>query len=127
MDQELKQQFDKINERFDKVDERFEQTDHKFEDLLLAVKDGFDDTSKRLNRVETDITQLKTDVTYLKSSSITKEYLDDKLSDLGAEIGRKINLSAQKEKTFHTKLIEFLKTDRVLKQEHIMELEKMLV
>lgn len=117
MDQETKQQFDQLNE---KMDERFKRVDEKFEEMLLTVKEGFDEVTGRLDTVEGDIK-------ILKSTSVTKDYLDDKLADLGAEIGRRIQLISQREKSFHLKMIELLKKSNALSPEHAAELEEMLI
>ena len=121
MDQDIKQQFDKMDERFDKIDRRFEKTDQKFEELLLTVKDGFDEVSGRLDNVEQD-------VKVIKSTMATKEFVTEKLADLGAEIGKRINRSNDENRLFAKRLVEFLKKDNgVLKKEHVAELEEMLV
>ena len=112
MDKELEQKFDKIDQRF--------------EDLLLTVKDGFDDVSGRLDKVEESVKEVKKDVGILNTTVVTKSYLDDKIADLGSEIGKRINRAYQEQKLFSKKLIEFLKVDGVLKQEHVAELEEML-
>ncbi len=105
------------------MDKELEQ---KFEDLLLTVKDGFDDVCGRLDRVEENIKEVKKDVGILNTTIVTKSYLDDKMADLGSEIGKRINRAYQEQKLFSKKLLEFLKVDGVLKQEHVAELEEML-
>ncbi|MBU2541990.1 hypothetical protein KJ785_00320, partial [Patescibacteria group bacterium] len=76
--------------------------------------------------VKEDMKGVKKDVGILKTTMITKDYLDDRMADLGAEIGKRINRALQEQKLFSKKLIEFLKVDGVLKSEHINELEEML-
>lgn len=111
----------------------------KFDELLITVKEGFDDVTERFNKVdgrldrvegrldkvEQNIQEVKQDIRSIKSTSITKDYLDDKLADLGAEIGKRINAVMEKEKAFHKKLIEILRRHNVVAPEEIKELEEM--
>lgn len=98
----------------------------RFDELLVAVKEGFDGASDELREVKEDVKVLKEDVRIIKSTAVTKDYLDDKLTDLGAEIGRRIHMAAQRDKAFHLKMIEFLKKNKALSPEHAEELEEML-
>lgn len=121
------QRFEKMEEKFDKVDQRFEKMDQKFEDLLITVKEGFDGVSGRLDKVEGRLDNVEGELVTIKSTMATKNFVTEKLADLGAEIGKRINRSNEEQKLFSKKLVEFLKTDGVLKQEHVEELENMLV
>lgn len=104
--------------------------DQKLDEILTTVKDGFDDVcgrvdkvEGRLDKVEGDIKEMKTTMTTLA----TKDFVSEKLADLGAEIGKRINNANLEQRTFAKKLIEFLKMDGALKKEHVEELEEMLV
>lgn len=111
--------FEKMDERFVKMDERFEKIDQKFEDLLLSVKDGFDNVCNRLDKVEDD-------VKIIKNTMVTKNYLHDKLADLGAEIGMRINAKEEKHKQFHTRIIEIIKRNKLAAPSELSELESMI-
>lgn len=111
-----------IQKQFDKIDQRFEKTDQKVDDVLQAVKAGFDDVYGRLDSVEGDVKSIKATIATMP----TKEYIDDKLADLGAEIGKRINRAYEEQRLFAVKLVEFLKADGVLKKDHVEQLEEML-
>jgi len=119
MDTELKQQFKKIDKNFDDVLQAvkvgFDEVYGRFDD----VYDKFDGVYDRLDKVESDIK-------VIKGTMPTKEYIDDKLADLGAEIGRRINRAYEEQRLFAVKLVEFLKADRALKKDHVEQLEEML-
>lgn len=61
-------QFDKVWEKFDSVDKRFEAIDEHFEKLEGRVEG------------------LEGQVGHLRSGMVTKEYLDDRLADLKADL-----------------------------------------
>lgn len=115
------------------IKEQFEKIDQKFDDVLQAVKSGFDDVYERLGTVSQSVDTVsgrlgavEKEVKIIKGTMPTKEYIDDKLADLGAEIGRRINRAHEEQRLFAIKLVEFLKTDRVLKKDHVEQLEEML-
>ena len=81
----------------------------QFDALATSVKEGFDEASEERNEMKHDIKELKQEVKIIKSTAVTKEYLDDKLSDLGAEIGKRINASHERQKEFNKKLIFILR------------------
>lgn len=116
------------------IEQKFENIDRKFDELLLTIKDGFDDISGRLDKVESrldkaeeNVFELKNDMKIVKSTMVTKDFVSEKNADLGVEIGRRINSYYIQQKTFAKKLVEFLQVDGALKQEHVKELEEMLV
>ena len=119
MEKELKEQFEKINENFERID-------NKFDDVLQAVKVGFDDVYQKIDTVSQRLGVVEKEVKIIRGVMPTKEYIDDKLADLGAEIGKRINRAYEEQRLFSIKLVEFLKTDRALKKDHVEQLEEML-
>jgi len=87
MDEETKKEFKK-------VDEKFEKTFEKIDNLADAVQSGFLEVGKRFDKVEGDVAVVKTDLAdfkkTVKNQYPDKTYLDNKLGDLAAEIGRRI-------------------------------------
>lgn len=97
----IDQKFEKIDRRFDnmdkKMDERFEdmdkKVDNKMEELTIMVGSGFNEMNQRFENVheeitglKTEITGIKTDLTSIKSQMVTKNYLDEKLTDLRGDL-----------------------------------------
>lgn len=102
------------------------RTSEQFETLATSVKDGFDEAFEGQNKINAKIDTLQQDVSILKSTTVTKDYLDDKNADLGAEIGKRINKAKEKDLKFNKKLISFLKEEKIRAPNKISELENML-
>ena len=83
---------DKTEERFDAVDKRFEGVDKRFE----GVDKRFEGVEKRLDRIE--------------SNMVTKDYLDDKLSDLHGDLT--VLIRKEDHKLAH--LVNILETRKVI-------------
>ena len=66
-----------------------------------------------------DVGVLKQEVKRINGVIPTKDYIDDKMADLGAEIGKRINRAREEEHLFAVKLLEFLKIGKVLKKEQV--------
>ncbi|MCR4278291.1 MAG: hypothetical protein NUV81_00060 [bacterium] len=64
-----------VDERFNSVDERFNSVDQRFN----SVDQRFDGIDKRLDSMDSRLTRVE-------ATMVTKEYLDDKLSDLRGDM-----------------------------------------
>ena|SRR3989338_4446032 len=84
--------FDAVDKRFDAVDKRFEGVDKRFE----GVDKRFEGVEKRLDRIE--------------SNMVTKDYLDDKLSDLHGDLT--VLIRKEDHKLAH--LVNILETRKVI-------------
>lgn len=105
------------------------------DELARMIKDQFDATGKRFDSLEKEIGQVKTDVgtlkadvgtlkidvAYLKSQMVTKEYLDDKLSDQYGDI---VVLFRKGDKQF-SELVSILLEKAVLSVTDLKRLEKL--
>lgn len=123
MDQETKQGFQKIEKEieslalmvkggFDAVDARFEQVDKRFDKI-----------DQRFDRLEDRVGSLEAT---LKTQYPDKSYLDDKLADLAAEIGARINQRKDRDNKFKLKVIEILKSRALASSEDVHFLESLL-
>ncbi len=98
-------EFTKIDERFTKIDERFTKIDERFERLEGKV-DNLDAT--------------------LKNQYPDKNYLNDKLADLAAEIGARIDRKKEQDQKFKEKVIEILKRNSLVKEEEVLFLKNLI-
>ncbi len=81
--------------------------------VMRSEFDSFKQENQRFqNRVETNF--------------VTKEYLDNKLADLGAEIGRRINERTEREKKFKHELIAFLRHHIPVGDQELQKLEELV-
>jgi len=92
----VKKEFEQIDQRFEQIDQRFEQIDQRFEQI-----------DQRFNRIE--------------STMVTKDYLDEKLSDLRGDLVVLI----RKEDHKVVKLVEILKEKNILKEDDVNEILKL--
>jgi len=90
---------DKTEERFDAVDKRFEGVDKRFD----AVDKRFDAVDKRFEGVEKRLDRIE-------SNMVTKDYLDDKLSDLHGDLT--VLIRKEDHKLAH--LVNILETRKVI-------------
>ncbi len=101
----IKKGFDHVDERFEKVDEQFEKVDERFEKM-----------EKRFDNLEAT----------LENQYPDKNYLSDKLGDLAAEIGARIERKKEQDRQFKEKVIEILKRNSLAEKEEILFLEKLV-
>ncbi|MFH0794292.1 MAG: hypothetical protein V2A74_09710 [bacterium] len=79
-------------------------------EFSTKVDGRFDKVDERLGIVEKDVSSLKTDVGYLKSNMVTKDHLDEKLTELKGEI----ILIIRKEDLKLTSLVELLRKNEAV-------------
>lgn len=94
----IKKGFDHVNERFDKINERFDKIEGKVDNLDATLKNQYPD----------------------------KSYLTDKLADLAAEIGARIDRKKEQDRKFKEKMIEILKRNSLAKEEEILFLKNLI-
>lgn len=82
------------------------------QDILETMNAFATDTETRLLRVESKITNIDSRLTRVESTMVTKEYLDDKLTDIRGDL---VLLARKGNKKLET-VIEELVTSRVLKR-----------
>ena len=90
---------DELQKMAEKIDERFEKIDERFE-------------------------KLETKVTKVQSEMVTKEYLDNKLDDVKAEIGGRILRHAEHENKFKHELVSAMKRNSLLNIKELKRLEQ---
>ena len=104
-------------------------------EILEAIKSFADDVQEQFNGVngeiggiksdlsslKSDVTQLKTDVAYLKATSVTKDYLDEKMADLRGDLV----VLVRKEDTKMLTLVKKLKEKKVLNNTDVEEIMSM--
>lgn len=85
--------------------------EQKFDEVLQAVGAGFSDMNERFSDIQSQLDLAKEDIHVLKqdnkifhSTMVTKEFLSEKLADLGAEIGKRINTLSDREIAFAKKI-----------------------
>jgi len=76
-------------------------------------------TREEFNNLEGRFGTLEGRVSHVENQMVTKDYLDDKLAILGAEIGRKINKQAERTNT----LVEILVDKSILEEADLKRLE----
>lgn len=91
------QAVEKMNLKFEK---KFDRLEHIIKQLALAVKTGFDEVDGRFKKVETRIDAIEpkivaieskvgtieTNVAHIGASTVTKDYLDEKLFDVKGDM-----------------------------------------
>lgn len=77
------QRFDNVDKRFDGVEERLNKNEVTLDEIVEAINVFSEAADLRFDNFE-----LKTDqqFAYMKSVMVTKDYLDDKLSDLRGDL-----------------------------------------
>ncbi len=83
-----------------------------------------EDVDKRFESVDKRFENLEQKVGPLENQMVTKDYLDRKLADLGAEIGRRINRQAEVEMDFRKILIDILSRKAILENSDLERLKK---
>ena len=123
MDEEIKQEFKKTNEKIDNLAGAVQTG-------FLEVGKRFDKVEGRLDKVEGGLSQVKTELSdfkmTVKNQYPDKMYLDNKLADLAAEIGRRIERNKEKEMKFKRKIIEIFKRNSLVTDDESQKLEELL-
>jgi hypothetical protein len=88
----------------------------EFESALADIKNDFATKFDAMDRR----------IGHLENVTVTKEYLDRKLADLGAEFGGRLNKSVKKDKSFKQKLITVLNAGRFPSKTQVRELEALI-
>ena len=73
-----------------------------------------------------EFTDLKQRTTNIEATMVTKSYLDDKLGDLGSEIGKRINEHTAREQKFKHEVIAFLRRHVVGAEQELQKLEELV-
>ena len=89
-----------VEERFDRIDERFEGVDKRFD----GMNKRFDGLEKRVTNIET--------------AMVTKDYLDDKLSDLRGDLV----VMMRKEDKKLVKVVEILRDKGVFDKQDMQKI-----
>ncbi len=79
----------------------------------------------RMNQMESKMAT-KDDLAKLECRLVTKSYLDDKLANLAAEIGERVNRVKDKGKLFNQKLVNYLDRHTVFETSEINELKELI-
>lgn len=101
----IKKGFDHVDERFEKIDERFGKIDGRFEEM-----------EEKIDNLEATLLNQYPD----------KNYLSDKLGDLAAEIGARIERKKEQDRKFKEKVIEILKRNSLAEEDEILFLKKLV-
>lgn len=99
-----------INAFATSVDQRFEEVGREFK----SVDQRFEGIDRRFERIEFDIDEIK-------STMVTKDYLDEKISDLRGDLV----VLVRKEDTKLNTLVNVLHTKRVLDDRDVGRIESM--
>lgn len=83
------------------------------QDILEAVHSFATSTETRLQNIESSVSSLDNRVGHLENQMVTKEYLDEKLSDLRGDLV----VLLRKEDKKVAKLIEILQNNNVISQD----------
>ncbi len=83
---------------FTKIDERFEKIDERFDNLEATLKNQYPN----------------------------KDYLTEKLGDLAADIGARIDRKKEQKEKFKRKIIEIFERGHLANKEEILYLEKLI-
>ena len=89
----------------------------------MVMKSDFDE---RLEQVDKRLENLEERVGSLENQMVTKDYLDNKLADLGAEIGRRINQQIEREIKFKQKLIQIFRSKSFIDEQELKQLEELV-
>ena len=95
-------------------------------DELAGVKEDLAGVKEDLAGVKEDLGQLTKHVSGMETRLVTKDYLDEKLANLGAEIGERINRWAEKERKFKEGLIELLERHQIGDAEELSHLRELI-
>lgn len=92
-------------------------TREEFKLNVQKVEGHFQQVDERLGKVEGRLG-------HVENQMVTKDYLDNKLADLGSDIGRRINRQAELDKSFRKTLIDILSSKSILQGVDIERLKE---
>ena len=97
-----------------------------YEQIRLVVNTAAtkDELQKMAEKIDERFEKLETKVTKVQSEMVTKEYLDNKLDDVKAEIGRRILRHAEHENKFKHELVSAMKRNSLLNIKELKRLEQ---
>ena len=104
----MREDFLDLSEKVSSIDQRVDSLNLRVDSLSQKV----DTVDQRLTRVE--------------ALMVTKDYLDDKLADLGGEITSRMNKNLQKEKDFKITVIEILKKGLPVSDKDLQKFEELI-
>jgi len=99
-------------------------TREEFESNAQKVEEHFQRVDERLGSVEERLGQVEGRLGHVENQMVTKDYLGNKLADLGADIGRRINRQAELDKSFRKTLIDILSSKSILQGVDIERLKE---
>lgn len=127
--EEQQKQHEEILKAVGELSKKTDELSDKTDEILEAVGHFADKTEKCFDALESDMSDVKRDVAgfksemqTVKSSMVTKDYLDDKLSDLKGDL----TVLMRKEDRKLIALVDILETRKVISQEDankVLELE----
>ena len=97
-----------------------------YEQIRLVVNTAAtkDELQKMAEKIDERFEKLETKVTKVQSEMVTKEYLDNKLDDVKAEIGGRILRHAEHENKFKHELVSAMKRNSLLNIKELKRLEQ---
>lgn len=93
------------------------------EPMMVASQKEFVKIDGRFDKIGSKVDNLEAT---LKNQYPNKDYLTDKLGDLAAEIGARIDRKKKDDEEFKRKVIEILKRNSLVEKEEILFLEKLI-
>ena len=82
-------------------------------EILDAINTFSSNVDGKINGVQSDIKSMKSDIGWIKSNMVTKDFLDEKLSDLRGDLV----VLMRKEDTKLLKLVDILKERKLISAE----------
>ncbi len=104
--------FDKVDSRLDKVDSRLDQVDIKIEKLDKKIDQVEERLTDRIDKMETRL--------------VTKSYLDQKLAEMTAEIGDRINRRYELDKAFKETVVGILQRNSLITPQELLQLKELI-
>lgn len=102
----------------------------RVEEITLTTRDNLARLEKHVDenfvRIDKNFAKLEKHVDGMETRLVTNDYLDNKLADLGAEIGERINRWAEKERKFKEGLIELLERHQIGDAEELSHLRELI-
>lgn len=100
-------------------------TKSEFKEAIGGLNTRVGALTGRVDEIEKSMATKK-DLAGLETRLVTKSYLDDKLANLGAEIGARINRLMERERAFKKEVVELLKRHSLADAAEIEKLESLI-
>jgi len=84
-------------------------------EILEAINNFANNTEQRFQNIESDLSTVKSNLSTVKSTMVTKDYLDDKLTDLRGDLV----IVLRKEDTKLKTLMNVLKNKNIISEEEV--------